>query len=65
MYFDEQLIRDNCREYRKYFKAEENGNKVAYAGKAFLPGYMSELIKEEKMCLDVVYTGGELYTAHK
>ena len=62
--FDEQLIRDNCREYRKYFKAEENGNRVAYAGKAFLPGYMCRLIKEEKMCLDVV-SGGELYTAHK
>lgn len=62
--FDEQLIRANCREYRKYFKAEENGNRVAYAGKAFLPGYMCKLIKEEKMCLDVV-SGGELYTAYK
>lgn len=62
--FDEDLIRNNCREYRKYFKAEEKGNRVAYAGKAFLPSYMCKLIKEEKMCLDVV-SGGELYTAYK
>ena len=62
--FDEDLIRENCREYRKYFKVEENNNKVAYAGKAFLTLYMCNLIKEENLCLDVV-SGGELYTAHK
>ena len=62
--FDEDLIRENCREYRKYFKVEEDNNKVAYAGKAFLTLYMCNLIKEENLCLDVV-SGGELYTAHK
>lgn len=62
--FDENLIRENCREYRKYFKVDENSNKVAYAGKAFLTLYMCNLIKEENLCLDVV-SGGELYTAHK
>ena len=62
--FDEDLIRENCREYRKYFKVEENNNKVAYAGKAFLTLYMCNLIKEENLCLDVV-SGGELYTVHK
>ncbi|HCQ5944294.1 TPA: diaminopimelate decarboxylase [Clostridioides difficile] len=62
--FDEALVRQNCREYIKYFRAREGKNKVAYAGKAFLPLYMCNLINEEQMCLDVV-SGGELYTAYK
>lgn len=62
--FDEALIREYCRDYRKYFKCEENNNRVAFAGKAFLTIQMCKLLKEEKMCLDVV-SGGELYTAHK
>ena len=62
--FDEELIRNNCKEYNKYFKVEENKNKIAYAGKAFLPKYMCNLIDEEGLYLDVV-SGGELYTAHK
>ena len=62
--FDEQLIRDNCREYSKHFKVKENNNKIAYAGKAFLPKYMCSLINDEGLYLDVV-SGGELYTAYK
>lgn len=62
--FDEELIRNNCREYSKYFKVKENKNKIAYAGKAFLPKYMCKLINEEGLYLDVV-SGGELYTAYK
>lgn len=62
--FDEELIRQNCRDYKKYFKVKENKNKVAYAGKAFLTKYMCRIIKEEEMYLDVV-SGGELYTAYK
>lgn len=62
--FDEELIRNNCREYVNYFKVNENKNKVSYAGKAFLPIYMCKLINEENLCLDVV-SGGELYTAYK
>ncbi|MDP4145839.1 MAG: diaminopimelate decarboxylase [Bacillota bacterium] len=61
---DEALVRDNCRRYVKAFKVNENKNKVAYAGKAFLPFAMCQLINEEGLCLDVV-SGGELYTAHK
>lgn len=59
---DENLIRSNCREYRKNFKCNENGNRVAYAGKAFITLDMCNILKEEKMSLDVV-SGGELYTA--
>lgn len=62
--FDEQLARQNCREYVDYFKVKENGNRVAYAGKAFLPLHMCRIIKEEGLYLDVV-SGGELYTAYK
>ncbi|MBU5485280.1 diaminopimelate decarboxylase [Clostridium sp. MSJ-11] len=61
---DEGLIRKNCREYYKDFKVEEMGNKVAYAGKAFLTKAMCRLVKEEGLYLDVV-SGGELYTAYK
>lgn len=62
--FDEALIREYCTDYRKYFKCEENNNRVAFAGKAFLNVQMCKLLNEENMCLDVV-SGGELYTAHK
>jgi diaminopimelate decarboxylase len=62
--FDEALIREYCLDYRKYFKCEENNNRVAFAGKAFLNIQMCKLLKDENMCLDVV-SGGELYTAHK
>lgn len=62
--FDEALIREYCTDYREYFKCEENNNRVAFAGKAFLNVQMCKLLKEENMCLDVV-SGGELYTAYK
>jgi diaminopimelate decarboxylase len=61
---DEDLIRDNCRRYYSAFKCNENNNRVAYAGKAFLTLAMCDLIKEEGLYLDVV-SGGELYTAYK
>lgn len=62
--FDEELVRNNCREYKEYFKVEERKNRIAYAGKAFLPIYMCNLINQEGLYLDVV-SGGELYTANK
>jgi diaminopimelate decarboxylase len=61
---DEALVRENCRGYVNSFKVKENGNKVAYAGKAFLTLAMCQIINEEGLCLDVV-SGGELYTAYK
>lgn len=62
--FDEALIREYCRDYRRYFKCKENNNRVAFAGKAFLTYQMCKLLIEENMHLDVV-SGGELYTAYK
>jgi len=61
---DEQLMRDNCRRFSSAFIGEEDLNKVAYAGKAFLTIAMCEIIKSEGLYLDVV-SGGELYTAYK
>jgi len=62
--FDEDLVRSNCKEYIKYFKVSEDNNRVAYAGKAFLPMYMCNIVNEEGLYLDVV-SGGELYTAKR
>lgn len=61
---DEELIRDTCKSYYNAFKVKERKNKVAYAGKAFLPMEMCRIINEEGLCLDVV-SGGELFTAYK
>lgn len=61
---DEQLIRENCREYIERFCKLYENTRVAYAGKAFLDLAMCRIIDEEGLYLDVV-SGGELYTALK
>ncbi len=58
--YDEAMIRDNCRRYMASFA--RGGNRVAYAGKAFLCLAMCQIVAEEGLHLDVV-SGGELYTA--
>lgn len=60
---DEELVRGICSRYYNSF-AKNRNNRVAYAGKAFLPLAMCQLIKEEGLSLDVV-SGGELFTAYK
>ena len=55
--YDEQQLRDRCREAVAAF-----GDGVAYAGKAFLNLAMARLVHEEGMHLDVA-TGGELHVA--
>jgi len=61
---DEKLVRNTCKSYYDAFKVKEGKNRVAYAGKAFLPMEMCRIINEEGLCLDVV-SGGELFTAYK
>lgn len=61
---DENLLIDTCKEYYKNFKCNENNNRVAYAGKAFLTMAMCKLVDEQGLYLDVV-SGGELFTAYK
>lgn len=55
--YDEQHLRDRCREAVSVF-----GDGVAYATKAFLCSAMAKLAHEEGMQLDVA-TGGELHVA--
>lgn len=61
---DEQLIRDNCREFKESFVMEGIETEIIYASKAFLNLAMCKVIEEEGVSLDVV-SGGELYTAIK
>lgn len=59
---DEALLRQKCRDYFQAFVTKYPGNKVVYAAKAFFTMAMAEIIRQEKLGLDVV-SGGELYTA--
>ncbi|MDI3523089.1 MAG: diaminopimelate decarboxylase [Bacillota bacterium] len=59
---DEELIRANCRSWRKAAQANFPRAEVAYACKAFCTLAMCRLAEEEELALDVV-SGGELYTA--
>src|SRR5699024_2235122 len=61
---DEDLIRNNCRLFKKSFSNDDVETEVVYASKAFLTLAMCQLIDEEGLSLDVV-SGGELYTAIK
>lgn len=59
---DEQLIRDNCRQYRDALRQYyPGGGRVMYAGKAFLCQAMAALAYSEGLGLDAV-SAGELHT---
>jgi diaminopimelate decarboxylase len=55
--YDEQHLRNRCREAKESF-----GDGVAYASKAFLCRAMAALVAQEGMMIDVS-SGGELYVA--
>ncbi len=59
---DENLIRKNCRIYKKALEDNYDDGLVLYASKAFSCLYMYKLVMEEGLGVDVV-SGGELYTA--
>jgi diaminopimelate decarboxylase len=59
---DEALVRENCREYQRAFRARLKKVEVAYAGKALLTSAICRLMDQEGMSLDVA-SEGELYTA--
>ena len=46
---DEELVRSNCRRYYNAMKCEERGNRVTYAGKAFINMSMCNLVNEENL----------------
>ncbi len=60
--FNESVIRQQCRAYRRAFDSYAGGATVAYAAKAFLSQAMAAIVASEGLHLDVV-SGGELYTA--
>ncbi|HEU4965756.1 MAG TPA: diaminopimelate decarboxylase [Bacilli bacterium] len=62
--FDEGLIRETMRAYKRAFDASGLRYQVAYASKAFCTMAMCRVVEEEGLSLDVV-SGGELHTALK
>ncbi|WP_047153577.1 diaminopimelate decarboxylase [Aneurinibacillus tyrosinisolvens] len=60
--YDEELIRQKCRNYIQAFKETGHRFRVAYASKAFCTMKLCKVIEEENLCLDVV-SAGELFTA--
>lgn len=60
---DEELFRQNCREYYQAF-CQKYGAEVIYAAKTLLTTAICRLVEEEGLGMDVV-SGGELYTALK
>ncbi|MGB9679941.1 MAG: diaminopimelate decarboxylase [Thermoanaerobacteraceae bacterium] len=61
---DEELLRQNCRNFYNGFKKGYKNNEVIYASKAFMTIAICKIIEEEGLGLDIV-SGGELYTALK
>ncbi len=60
---DEQMIRDNCKQYRQSMEEFYGGRGlVLYASKAFSSKEMYRIVMQEGLGVDVV-SGGELYTA--
>ncbi len=60
--FSEDVLRENCRAYRRAFAGYAPGAAVAYAGKACLTLAIAAIMADEGLHLDVV-SGGELHTA--
>jgi len=60
--FDEVTIRSRCQEFKTEFTTRYSNTSIIYASKAFLNQYLSVILKEEGLGLDVV-SGGELSVA--
>jgi len=60
--FDDQTLRERCREFQSRFRARYPDTVVAYAAKAYLGRALAAILAEEGMALDVV-SGGELAIA--
>src|SRR3972149_5744865 len=57
--FDEEDLRERCREFRREFEGRHADSAVLYAAKAYFGPAMAALVAEEGLGLDVV-SGGEL-----
>ena len=60
--FDEETLRNTCREFVDEFTGVYSNTKVLYASKAFLNPAVASLVSEEGLGIDVV-SGGELAVA--
>ncbi len=60
--YDEQTIRQTCREYLRDFQAHVPGARAHYASKAWLSPALVRILVEERFGLDVV-SAGELHVA--
>ena len=60
--YDEDTLRDICRDFITSFKAEYPKIHIEYSSKAFANPAVSKIVEEEGLDLDVV-TGGELAVA--
>ena len=60
--YDEEQIRESCREYRRAFSVRTEDFEIVYASKAFSCIALCQLIGQEGLSLDVA-SGGELHTA--
>ena len=60
--FDDETLRERCREFQSQFRARYADTVVAYAAKAYLGRALAAIIAEEGMSLDVV-SGGEVAIA--
>ena len=60
--FDEDTLRQKCREFRSEFRSRHADTGVSYAAKAYLGRALAALLAEEEMDLEVV-SGGELAIA--
>jgi diaminopimelate decarboxylase len=62
--YDELTLRENMKRYQRAFSMRTQNYEIIYAGKAFICLALCEILKEEKLSLDVS-SGGEIYTAWK
>src|SRR3989304_6450211 len=60
--FDEETLRQNCRQFRQAFVSRYPQSQVLYASKAFINPALARIMASEGLGLDVV-SGGELAVA--
>jgi len=60
--FDEETLRERCREFQSQFRGRYPDTVVAYAAKAYLGRALAAIVAQEGMSLDVV-SGGEVAIA--
>ena len=60
--FDEETLRDRCRQFTREFRSRHQNTTVVYACKAYINPALAQIFIEEGLGLDVV-SGGEMAVA--